>query len=177
MNDHELQAAIRYQLTAHRRAKTPKGPSRTSVVASLQKKQRKLLDLHYADQIDAESFASENHHLASQVKTLQHEIEKLKCEESRREAEVDKFDRVAELLTSFDVQRIWDCATDVERWALVKDLIDSVCIYPDRLTVQVAGAPPFIVDLHEVGLKQTGITVVSEARRHKSATLHSRLRN
>ena len=46
---------------------------------------------------------------------------------------------------------------------LVKDLVDSVCIYPDRLTVQVAGAPPFVVALDEVGLKKGGITVVSEA--------------
>ena len=162
-NDQELQAAIRYQLTAHRRAETPKGPSRASVIASLQKKQRKLLDLHYADQIDAETFASENHHLVSQIKTLQLEIDNLKSEESRREEAVDKFDRVAELLANFDVQRIWDTATDTERWTLVKDLVDSVCIYPDRLTVQVAGAPPFIVALNEVGLKQTGRTVVSEA--------------
>ena len=162
-NDQELQSAIRYQLTAHRRAESPKGPSRASVVTSLQKKQRKLLDLHYADQIDGETFASENHHLASQIKSLQLEIEYLQNEESRREEAVEKFDRVAEVLAKFDVQRIWDAATDSERWSLVKDLVDSVCIFPDRLTVQVAGAPPFIVALNEVGLKQTGITVVSEA--------------
>ena len=42
--------------------------------------------------------------------------------------------------------------------------MDSVCIYPDRLTVQVAGAPPFTVALDEVGLKKGGTTVVSESR-------------
>jgi hypothetical protein len=130
---------------------------------SLQKKQRKLLDLHYADQIDADTFASENHHLVSQIKTLQQEIDTLKNEDCRRDEAVEKFDRIAELLVNFDVKRIWDTATDAERWTLVKDLVDSVCIYPDHLTVQVAGVPPFIVALNEVGLKQTGITVVSEA--------------
>jgi hypothetical protein len=39
----------------------------------------------------------------------------------------------------------------------------------------VAGAPPFTVALDEVGLKKGGITVVSEARRNSSATLHWRI--
>jgi hypothetical protein len=47
--------------------------------------------------------------------------------------------------------------------------------HPDRLTVQVAGARPFLVSLDEVGLKQTGINVVPEARRDKNATMHWRL--
>jgi hypothetical protein len=148
--DQDLQAAIRYQLTAHRRAEAPKRPSSAGVIASLRKKQRKLLDLHYAEQIDAETFAVEHRHIVSQIKTLKQEA-------------VDKFDQVAELLADFDAQRIWDSATATERWTLVKDLVDSVCIYPDRLTVQVAGAPPFVVALGEVGLKKGGITVVSEA--------------
>ena len=63
-----------------------------------------------------------------------------------------------------------DTATDTERWTLVKDLVDSISIYPDRLTVQVAGAPPFVVALDEVGLKKGGITVVSEARREPLLT-------
>jgi site-specific DNA recombinase len=160
-SDNDLQEAIRYQLSAHRRAENPKTPSKRSVIASLQKKQRKLLDLHYGDQIDAETFAAEHRHIVAQIKTLQEEAHEAAREEILREEAVDKFDRVAELLTNFDVRRIWDNATPTERWTLVKDLIDSVCIYPDRLTVQVAGAPPIIIDLKEVGLKKGGITVVS----------------
>jgi hypothetical protein len=139
------------------------GPSNASVIVSLEKKQRILLDLHYAERIDAETFAVEHHHLVSQIKTLQREVEDCEREETRRDEAVDKFDRVAELLANFDVQRIWNAATDTERWSLVKDLVDSVCIYPDHLTVQVAGAPPFIVALDEVGLYKRGISVVSEA--------------
>lgn len=83
---------------------------------------------------------------------------------------LDKFDRVAELLANFAAQRIWNTVAATERWTLVKDLVDSVCIYPDRLTVQVAGAPPFNVALDEVGLKKGGVTVVSEGRRAQSPT-------
>lgn len=57
-----------------------------------------------------------------------------------------------------------DTAADTERWTLVKDFVDSISIYPDRLTVQVAGAPPFIVALDEVGLTQGCKPVVSESR-------------
>jgi len=167
-DDQELHAAIRYQLTAHRRAECPKGTSGASVIASLQKKQRKVLDLHYADQIDAETFAVEHRHIVSQIKTLQQEADNLEREESQREEAVDKFDRVAEFLADFDVQRIWNTASATERWTLVKDLVDSVCIYPDHLTVQVAGAPPFIVALDEVGMKKGCITVVSETRCQQS---------
>ena len=103
------------------------------------------------------------HHLAAQIKTLTHEVEDLEREKILREEAVDKFDRVGELLANFDVQRIWDNATETERWTLVKDLVDSIFIYPDRLTVQVAAAPPFIVALGEVRLKKGGRTVVSEA--------------
>ena len=161
--DESLQAAIRHQLTAHRRAEVPTGPSRASVIASLHKKQRKLLDLHYADQIDAETFATEHRHLASQIKSLTEEVENLEREQAQREIAIDKFDRVAELLASLDVQRIWESATTTERWTLVKDLVDSIYIYPDHLTVQVAGTPPFVIALDEVGLKKGGRTVVSEA--------------
>ena len=68
-DDHDLQAAIRYQLTTHRRAQAKSGPTHASVIASLQKKQRKLLDLHYADQIDADTFAVEHRHLGN-VKSI-----------------------------------------------------------------------------------------------------------
>jgi site-specific DNA recombinase len=164
-SDLDLQAAIRYQLSTHKRVETPHAPSTKSAIGALEKKQRKLLDLHYGDKIDAETFATEHRHIVTQIKTLQDEAAEAAQEDSRREAAVNKFDQVAELLADFDVQSIWNKATPSERWTLVKDLVDSVCIYPDRLTVQVAGAPPFTVALDEVGLKKGGRTVVSEGRR------------
>jgi hypothetical protein len=164
-HDQDLQSAIRNQLTAHRRAETPKGPSVTTVIASLEKKRRKVLDLHYADQIDAETFAEEHRRLTTQIKSLQKEAEDFEREQRIREEAVDKFDEVAALLDAMDVERIWDAATVSERRTLVEDLVDSVCLYPDRITVQVAGAPPFTVALDEVGLTQGCKPAVSEARR------------
>ena len=162
-NDQDLHSAIRYQLTAHRRAEAPQGPSVTSAIASLEKKRRKVLDLHYADQIDADTFAEEHRRLTTQIKSLQREAEDTERERRTREEAVDKFDEVAAFLATMDVERIWGAATASERRTLVDDLVDAVCIYPDRITVQVAGAPPFMVALDEVGLTQGYKPVVSEA--------------
>jgi len=164
-DDQDLQSAIRHQLTAHRRAEAPQGPSVTTVIASLEKKRRKVLDLHYADQIDAETFAEEHRRLTTQIKSLQKETEDFEREQKIREEAVDKFDEVAAFLAVMDFERIWDTATVSERRTLVEDLVDSVCIYPDRITVEVAGAPPFMVALDEVGLTQGCKPVVSETRR------------
>jgi site-specific DNA recombinase len=163
-DDQELQSAIRYQLTAHRRAEAPKGPSVESVIALLEKKQRKILDLHYAEQLDADTFAEEHRRLTAQKNTLQREAEETQREQKVREEAVDRFDQVAALLAEFDVDRLWDAATPAERRTLVEDLVDSIWTYPDRITVQVAGAPPFIVALAEVGLRQACKPVVSEGR-------------
>ena len=46
---------------------------------------------------------------------------------------------------------------------LVEDLIDSVCICTDQLTLQVTGAPLIFVPLEEAGLTQGCAPVVSKA--------------
>jgi hypothetical protein len=167
-DDVSLQSAIRYQLTAHRRSEAPQGPSVTSVVASLQKKERKLLDLYYADQIDQDTFSTEHGRFITQIKTLQKEAENFALDQKIREDAVNKFDQIAELLMIMDIERLWSAASPAEQRTLVEDLVDSVCIYPDQITVQVAGAPAFIVALDEVGLTQGCKPVVSESRRHSS---------
>ena len=162
-SDASLQAAIRHQLTAHRRIQTRTGPSAGSVIASLEKKQRKLLDLHYDEQIDAETFDAENRRLTTLIKTLQSEAIEIDREQREHEEAVERFDQVAELLAGMDVDQIWNEATLAERRALVEDLIDSVRVYPDRILVEVAGAPAFTIALDEVGLTQGCKPVVSEA--------------
>jgi len=62
-----------------------------------------------------------------------------------------------------------------EQRLLVDNLVDAVRIFPDRLTVQVFGAPPILVTLDEVGLRPDIKPVVPETRRDRSATLHWRL--
>ena len=171
-SDESLQAAIRHQLTAHRRTRTCTGPSAGSVIASLEKKQRKLLDLYYGEQIDAETFDAENRRLTTLIKTLRSEAIEIDREQREHEEAVERFDQVAELLAGMDVDQIWNEATLAERRALVEDLIDSVRVYPDRILVEVAGAPAFTIALDEVGLTQGCKPVVSEARREPALTCH-----
>lgn len=163
--DLELQAAIRLQLTTHRRSTAPRGPSVATVIASLRKKERKLLDLFYVDQIDADTFAAEHRDLTTKIKTLQRESEDFEREQRVYNEAADNFEQVTELLADMDFELMWNTATLPERRTLVEDLIDSVYLYPDRLTVQVVGAPPFIVALDEVGLTQGCKPVVSKGRR------------
>jgi hypothetical protein len=61
---------------------------------------------------------------------------------------------VAVLLNGMDLDALWEEASLSERKILIEDLVDSVNIFPDGLTVQVAGAPPILVTLQEVGLNQ-----------------------
>ena len=62
---------------------------------------------------------------------------------------------------------IWVEATLAERQILIEDLVDSVRFYPDRLTVEVVGAPPILVTLKEVGLHTGTRSMVSETRRNR----------
>jgi hypothetical protein len=167
-DDVELQAAIRHQLTAHQRTEAPKGPSVASVIASLKKSERRLLDLYYAEQIDPETFAPEHHRIITQLKTLQKEATDFERDQRTRDEAVSKFGQVADLLTNLDIERLWRSASAAEQRTLVEDLVDSVFIYPDQIAVQVAGAPPFIIALNEVGLTQGCKPVVSETRRNRS---------
>jgi hypothetical protein len=168
--DTKLQTAIRTQLTAQNPATPAKGPSVGSVIASLNAKQRKLLDLYYADQISAVIFADEERRLAAQITTLEEEAAGVELAKHCRDQAADEFELVTELLASMDLDEIWNEASLVERRTLVEDLVDSIRIYPDRLTVQVTGAPPILVTLDEVGLRGGIKPVVSEGRPAQSPT-------
>jgi hypothetical protein len=91
------------------------------------------------------------------------------------EIAVDQFGHVTPFLSELDLESIWEEATVAERRNFVEDLVDSVHFYPDRLTVQVAGAPPILVTLEEVGLHAGSKPVVLESRRNRSGTKHGRL--
>jgi site-specific DNA recombinase len=168
--DTKLQSANRSQLSAQSPATPAKGPSVGSVIASLKAKQRKLLDLYYADQISAVIFADEENRLAAQIATLEEEAAGVELAKRCRDQAADEFELVTELLATMDLEAIWNEASLVERRTLVEDLVDSIRIYPDRLTVQVTGAPPILVTLDEVGLRGGIKPVVSEGRRQQSAT-------
>lgn len=169
-DDRDQQSAIRVQLTAHQRTKAPKGPSAASTITALKAKERKLFDLHYQDKIDADSLAQEHQRVKTQMTTLENEDTANEVDRRRKDEAADKFDRIGASLAEVDFDRIWDEANPSERRILMEDLIDSVFVYPDQLTVQVAGAPPFLVTREEVGLTQGCKPVVSKARREPSRT-------
>jgi site-specific DNA recombinase len=161
-NDTELQQAIRDQLGEHRAVKPSRGPSTASVIASLKSKERKLLDLYYADKIDADGFAVEQQRLKAQITSLETEIAIFERDQRERDAAANRFDAVAELLRRLDIDRIWTSANPSEQRILVEDLLDSIKIFPDQLTVQVSGAPPILVTLQEAGLRGGIKPMVSE---------------
>jgi len=160
-----LQVAIREQLTKNHRKSEPRGPRAASAIASLKLKERKLLDPYYADKIGPDAFAEESRRITTQRTTLQSEIVASEQRTRALERAVDQFEHVTALLGELDLESLWEKANATERHLLVEDLIDSVSFYLDRLAVQVAGAPPLLVTLEEVGLHAGSKPVVSEARR------------
>ena len=162
-NDAELQAAIRHELIRNEPSVNGRGDERQRTLTSLRQKRRKLLDLHYTDRISADAFGEEEARLASQIDALALESERADRAIQERSELSARFEEVATLLRTLDIDALWDTATTPERRVLVEDLVDAVLIHPDRLVVQVSGAPPLLVTLAEVGLRDTGTrTSVSE---------------
>ena len=133
---------------------------------SLQQKRRKLRDLYYADQITAEAFAAEEARLAGQIEALRHEDAQLQAATQERRELSDRFEEVAALLGALDIDAVWDAATTAEGRVLVEDLVDAVLIHPDRLVVEISGAPPLLVTLAEVGLRDVGTRSSMSEGRH-----------
>jgi hypothetical protein len=174
-DDFELQEAIRAQLAGPAwegraagrgapeggTARVPRadrtgsqGRRRGPGVADLEERRRKLLELYYREQISGEGFAEEE-------SRLRHQIEAAKAEAANGERQrgdqaelAERFEAVARILRELDVDRLWAEATEAERRVLVEELVEGVAIFPDHLTVTVAGAPTLNVLLREVGLNE-----------------------
>jgi len=71
-----------------------------------------------------------------------------------------RFDQVASLLQSLDIEAVWMAAQEQERRVLVEELVEAVGVFPDHLEVTVTGAPPLNVRYGEVGLKESGFVGV-----------------
>ena len=69
-----------------------------------------------------------------------------------------EFERVTAIIQSpeSNLDDVWDNASARERRVMVEELIEAVTIHADRLEVTVTGAPPLIVRLDEVGLRNPG---------------------
>ena len=119
-------------------------------------RRRKLLAMHYDDHISAEFFAEEERRLTAQIDGLRSRGVEVEFERMRRDELASRFAEVADLLAQMDVEAAWEAATHAERRILVEELIEAVAVFPDHLEVHVAGAPPLIVTLEEVGLRGSG---------------------
>lgn len=160
--DEELRAAIRRELDASG-AHGPKGRAphrgqpRGATVADLEAQRRKLLALHYRDQIGADLFAEEE-------KRLRLQIDLASAEELATAQAVEvsddlamRFEDVAAVLADLDVDAVWAEATQEERRVLVQEMLEEVALFPDHLEVAVAGAPRLNVTLEEIGVQSGGV--------------------
>jgi hypothetical protein len=171
--DAELQAAIHDELEAlfDDDDQVRQAVERDAALASLRQRQRKLLDLYYEDRISSEAFGPEEARIAAQIRALDADAASAAAAARERKVREARFNEVVDVLTTADIEELWEASTADERLILVEDFVDSVSIFPDHLEVKVAGASPLLVELAEVGLRDPGTrSGVSEGRRRGSAT-------
>lgn len=159
-DDKTLQEAIQSQLNDQQRE--DRGPSVIASLAATRSAERKLFDLYVQDKVDSDFFSEKQQILRSQISTLQKQLAEIERSERATAQAVDGFERLKTVLNDLDFDAIWNEATDVERRILFQDLVDEVRIFPDFITVQVAGAPPISVLPKEVGLRASSRSLVSE---------------
>jgi hypothetical protein len=170
-HDGQLQEAIRRQLIGTRR---PDGRAsghrrrdrRTAAerLGALAEKRRKLLDLYYGDKISPEGFANAERELADQIEAVRSESDVATASEAAQDDLSQRFEAVVTLLQSLDLASLWAAADEGERRVLVDELVESVTVWEDHLSVVVAGAPALNVTLEEVGLKSQNVGVGGPSR-------------
>lgn len=156
--DAEIREAIRRKLEAGRQTARRQGRLRTDTgsldrLTTLHDQRRKLLELHYADQISADQFGEERARLTLEIENLGAAAGQAVAELLQGDDLADKFEQVAALLDRLDVGRLWNAATEIERRTLLDEMLGQIAVHPDRLVVQVHGAPALNVTFSEVGLK------------------------
>ena len=80
--------------------------------------------------------------------------------EARSDDLAQRFDEVARLLATLEVDRTWKAATEVERRVLIDEFIEEILVLPDYLDVKVHGAPSLHVLYQEVGLKESAFVAL-----------------
>ena len=171
-SDERLLGAIRRKLASGgraepSRARRPHAASPAQALERLSKQRRALLQLHYDGKISADLFHEEESRLALAIEVVRFEASaELQEERTLNELEV-KFEEVAALLASLDIERVWDAATERERRILVEQLVESITVLPDHLEVKIAGTPPLNVLYSEVGLKGSEIVGVGGGVPHQ----------
>ena len=155
--DERLREAIRRRLAG--RGPDAAAPRRTRRAApgvtlkALSDDRRKLLGLFYKGKISEDLFHEEETRLGLAIETLRHEAAALN-EEVHAQTDLEaRFEEVAAILTTLDIEVLWEAAEDRERHVIVQNMIESVTVFPDHLEVKVVGSPALHVLYSEVGLK------------------------
>ena len=163
-SDESLHEAIRRQLDGARRtARQGRRRARrggTDRLEELTERRRKLLELHYQEQISAELFGAEEAALSQQIEALRADVELDERTSIEHDEIAERFEQVLQVLAELDLERVWTEADDKERRVLIDELLDRIIVYPDHLEVVVHGVPKINVLLSEVGLAESQNTRV-----------------
>jgi DNA invertase Pin-like site-specific DNA recombinase len=155
--DDGLREAIRRRLSG--RGPDAAAPRRTRRAApgvtlkSLSDDRHKLLHLYYRGKISEDLVHEEETRLAIAIEAMRHEAVAL-SEEVRAQTDLEaRFGEVAALLSTLDIDTLWEAAEDRERRVIIENMVESVTVFPDHLEVKIVGSPALHVLYSEVGLK------------------------
>lgn len=155
--DDSIRQAIRRHLEADgrmaRQRRRPAAPGVAERLTELHDQRRKLLQLHYDGHISADQFGEEQARITTEIDNLEADAAEAASEELQAEDVAGRFEELVKLLDGIQVAQIWEAATEDERRKLLDELLSAVRVLPDRLVVEIHGAPPLQVALEEVGLK------------------------
>ncbi len=164
-SDPQLQEAIRRKMSGGTREDPSGGrgnrPALSSVdLGRLSEDRRALLQLHYNGKISADGFKEEEDRLLVDIQLARSQASQRATDAQSRSDLERRFERVAEVLSSLDIEAVWKAAEDSERRVLVEEFVEWVTVFRDHLEVSVVGAPALNVLLGEVGLKESEIVGV-----------------
>jgi site-specific DNA recombinase len=156
--DKELREAIRRHLAERREPAEgrPRWSTGTAkALEALYEERRKLLRLHYDGHISGDQFGEEQARITSLIEAHEQEATTAAAAVAQVDDLAQRFNEVAALLDSIDLDRLWSHATEGERRTMLDELLDHVTVLPDRLVVAIHGAPALNVGFSEVGLKDS----------------------
>ena len=157
--DERLQEAIRRHLAGESptepkaRRRSRRGAAESLVTLSDQR--RKLLNLHYQNQISDEFFGEEERRINGRIEAIRGEVAEASKSTEQADGVAERFEEVLRVLAALDIELLWRAAEDKERRVLVDELLEGVSVFPDHLEVAVVGVPRLNVRLGEVGLRES----------------------
>ena len=119
-DDQDLQEAIRRNLAAGSRTEPAKARRRRrtgagETLGALSDKRRKLLELYYRDGISGDLFSEEESRLCSAIEAARSEASDEQTQNRIQNELEARFEQVASLLQSLDIEAVWIAAEEQER--------------------------------------------------------------